>query len=121
MRVELEKLDHVALWVSGRDSLASRRSRPPSSAIRSSIPPPDGVTAIATRVGGPRRTAWSRASRTSRQDISSGRRGGLRSGRGGPRGRTKEQLYNEAKRFGIKGRSRMNKRQLPAAVNRKKS
>jgi hypothetical protein len=61
------------------------------------------------------------ASRSSRQDISSGRRGGLRSGRSGPRGQTKEQLYNEAKRRGIKGRSKMNKAQLLAAVNRKKS
>jgi hypothetical protein len=55
------------------------------------------------------------ASRSSTRDISSGRRGGLRSG-GGPRGRTKEQLYNEAKRRGIKGRSRMNKAQLQRAV-----
>ena len=61
------------------------------------------------------------SSRSSRQDISSGRRGGLRSGRSGPRGQTKEQLYNEAKRLGIKGRSKMNKAQLLAAVNRKKS
>ena len=60
-------------------------------------------------------------SRSSREDISSGRRGGLRSGRSGPRGQTKEQLYNEAKRRGIKGRSKMNKAQLLAAVNRKKS
>jgi len=61
------------------------------------------------------------SSRSSREDISSGRRGGLRSGRSGPRGQTKEQLYNEAKRRGIKGRSKMNKAQLLAAVNRKKS
>ena len=61
------------------------------------------------------------SSRSSREDISSGRRGGLRSGRSGPRGQTKEQLYNEAKRLNVKGRSRMNKRQLLAAVNRKKS
>jgi hypothetical protein len=61
------------------------------------------------------------ASRSSRQDISSGRRGGLRSGTSRPRGRTKEQLYNEAKQLGIKGRSKMNKAQLLAAVNRKKS
>jgi hypothetical protein len=60
------------------------------------------------------------SSRSSRQDISSGRRGGLRSGRSGPRGRTKEQLYNEAKRLGIKGRSKMNKAQLQRAVDRKK-
>src|SRR5919108_198823 len=45
------------------------------------------------------------ASRTSVRDMSSGRRGGLRSGRTGPRGQTKEQLYNEAKRLNIEGRS----------------
>ena len=56
-------------------------------------------------------------SRSSVEDISSGRRGGLRSHRG-PGGRTKEQLYNEAKRKGIKGRSKMNKRQLERAVGR---
>jgi len=57
-------------------------------------------------------------SRSSVRDISSGRRGGIRSHRG-PGGRTKEQLYNEAKDLGIKGRSRMTKSQLLAAVNRK--
>ena len=57
-------------------------------------------------------------SRTSTRDISSGRRGGLRSHRG-PGGRTKEQLYQDAKRMGIRGRSKMNKSQLQAAVNRK--
>jgi hypothetical protein len=60
-------------------------------------------------------------SRTSTQDISSGRRGGLRSGSSGPRGQTREQLYNQAKRLNIQGRSRMTKRQLLAAVNRKKA
>jgi len=60
------------------------------------------------------------ASRSSTSDISSGRRGELRSG-GGPKGRTKEQLYNEAKRRGIKGRSKMNKAQLQRAVARKTS
>lgn len=55
------------------------------------------------------------ASRTSVEDISSGRRGGLRSHRG-PGGRTKEQLYNEAKRRGIKGRSSMTKDQLQKAI-----
>jgi hypothetical protein len=59
-------------------------------------------------------------SRTSTRDISSGRRGGKRSGTTGPRGRTRDQLYNEAKNLGIEGRSKMNKRQLQAAVNRKK-
>ena len=60
------------------------------------------------------------SSRTSRKDISSGRRGGLRSGTRRQKGRTKEQLYNDAKRLNIKGRSKMNKSQLQAAVNRKK-
>ena len=57
------------------------------------------------------------SSRTSTDDISSGRRGGLRSHRG-PKGRTKEQLYNEARRKGVKGRSKMNKAQLERAVGR---
>jgi hypothetical protein len=59
-------------------------------------------------------------SRTSRRDISSGRRGGLRSGTSRPKGRTKEQLYNEAKRMNISGRSKMNKQQLQRAVDRRK-
>ena len=57
------------------------------------------------------------ASRTSTKDISSGRRGGLRSHRG-PGGRTKAQLYEEAKRKGVRGRSRMTKAQLARAVGR---
>src|SRR5438132_2169591 len=57
------------------------------------------------------------ASRTSTQDISSGRRGGLRSHRG-PGGRTKEQLYNEAKQRNIPGRSKMTKAELERAVGR---
>ena len=60
-------------------------------------------------------------SRTSTQDISSSRRGGQRSGSSGPRGRTRDQLYNEAKKLGIEGRSNMNKRQLQRAVDAKKS
>jgi hypothetical protein len=60
------------------------------------------------------------ASRTSRQDMSSGRRGGLRSGMNRPKGRTKEQLYNEAKRMNVKGRSRMTKQQLQRAVDGRK-
>jgi hypothetical protein len=60
-------------------------------------------------------------SRTSTRDISSGRRGGKRSGTSGPKGRTRDQLYNEAKKLGVEGRSRMNKAQLQRAVNRKKS
>jgi hypothetical protein len=60
------------------------------------------------------------SSPSSRRDISSGRRGGLRSGTRRQRGRTKGQLYNDAKRLNIRGRSKMNKSQLLAAVNRKK-
>jgi hypothetical protein len=56
------------------------------------------------------------ASRTSTEDISSGRRGGLRSGRPGPRGRTRDQLYAEARHLGVKGRSRMRKAELERAV-----
>ena len=57
------------------------------------------------------------ASRTSTHDISSGRRGGLRSGKG-PGGRTRDQLYEEARRKGVEGRSKMNKQQLQRAVDR---
>jgi len=60
------------------------------------------------------------SSRLSREDISSGRRGGLRSHRG-PGGRTFRQLYNEARRLGIEGRSRMSKSQLQHAIAGKKS
>jgi plasmid stabilization system protein ParE len=57
-------------------------------------------------------------SRSSTKDISSGRRGGLRSHRG-PGGRTYRQLYEEARRRGIDGRSRMNKAQLERAIERR--
>jgi hypothetical protein len=57
------------------------------------------------------------ASRTSTEDISSGRRGGLRSHRGSG-GRTRDQLYEEARRRNIKGRSKMSKAQLEKAVDR---
>jgi len=60
------------------------------------------------------------SSRLSREDFSSGRRGGLRSGTGREQGRTRDQIYNEAKAMGIEGRSRMNKAQLERAVERKK-
>jgi hypothetical protein len=56
-------------------------------------------------------------SRSSTNDISSGRRGGLRSHRGAG-ARTRDQLYAEAKRKGIAGRSKMNKAQLERAVDR---
>ena len=57
------------------------------------------------------------SSRTSTDDISSGRRGGLRSGSGGA-GRTKAQLYAEAKQKNVAGRSRMTKDELERAVGR---
>jgi plasmid stabilization system protein ParE len=60
------------------------------------------------------------ASSLSRRDLSSGRRGGLRSGTNRPKGRTKAQLYNEAKGMNIPGRSRMTKQQLQRAVDRRK-
>ena len=61
------------------------------------------------------------ASRSSTGDLSSGRRGGRRSGTSRQKGRTREQLYNEAKSLGIEGRSSMNKQQLQRAVAGKKS
>ena len=57
------------------------------------------------------------ASRTSTQDISSSRRGGLRSHRGSG-GRTRDQLYDEARRKNVKGRSKMTKAELEKAVGR---
>ena len=66
------------------------------------------------------RTGEARESSSSRQDMSSSRRGGLRSGTSRQKGRTKEQLYNEARRMNIEGRSRMNKQQLQRAVDRRK-
>ena len=56
------------------------------------------------------------ASKTSTDDISSGRRGGLRSHKGAG-GRTKAQLYEEAKRKGVEGRSKMTKAELEKAVD----
>ena len=60
------------------------------------------------------------SSRLSREDISSGRRGGIRAHRKSPRGRTKEQLYEEARDLGVKGRSKMTKAQLQRAVSRRR-
>ena len=60
------------------------------------------------------------ASSSSINDVTSSHRGGVRSGRSGPRGRTKAQLYNEARQRGIQGRSKMNKAQLQRAVDARK-
>ena len=61
------------------------------------------------------RAGESNGSSTSTEDISSGRRGGLRSHRGSG-GRTKDQLYGEARRRNIRGRSKMSKSQLEKAL-----
>jgi hypothetical protein len=59
-------------------------------------------------------------SKTSTEDMSSGRRGGQRSGTNRPKGRTRDQLYEEAKHLNVDGRSKMNKEQLRKAVDAKK-
>ncbi len=67
------------------------------------------------------RSGESRTSSTSStRDISSGRRGGLRSGTNRDKGRTYEQLYSEAKKLDVRGRSTMNKAQLQRAVDGRK-
>ena len=82
--------------------------------------PEDTAEEIAARTVNKERARSGEArqrSRTSTNDISSGRRGGLRSHRG-PGGRTRDQLYSEARRKNVRGRSRMNKAQLARAVGR---
>jgi hypothetical protein len=59
-------------------------------------------------------------SKTSMRGKSPSQRGGERSGTNRPKGRTREQLYEEAKRMNIRGRSSMNKAQLQRAVDRRK-
>jgi len=60
------------------------------------------------------------ASRLSKEDISSGRRGGLRSGTNRAKGRTRDQLYEEARRLDVDGRSKMSKSELLRAVESRK-
>jgi hypothetical protein len=82
--------------------------------------PEDTAEEIAARTVNKERARAGEAkqsSRLSKTDISSSRRGGLRSHRG-EGGRTRDQLYEEARRKGIEGRSKMNKRQLEQAVGR---
>ncbi len=69
------------------------------------------------RVGRARAGEAKESSPSSTDDISSGRRGGLRSHRGAG-GRTRDQLYNEARKKNIEGRSKMNKAELERAVGR---
>ena len=82
--------------------------------------PEDTAEEIAARTVNKERARAGEArtsSPSSTDDISSGRRGGLRSHRG-PGGRTKAQLYNEAKRKNVRGRSGMTKAELERAVDR---
>jgi hypothetical protein len=58
------------------------------------------------------------ASKSSTKDTSPQRRGGQRSGRKGPKGPTKDQLYNEARKRNVKGRSRMTKKQSENALGK---
>lgn len=81
----------------------------------------DTAEAIAARTVNKERARAGEAresSPLSRKDISSGRRGGIRASRSAPRGRTKDQLYEEARRKDIPGRSRMSKAELETAVGR---
>jgi hypothetical protein len=85
--------------------------------------PEDTAEEIAARTVNKERARTGEArtrSRTSTQDISSGRRGGLRSGTNRPKGRTRDQLYNEARKLNIRGRSSMTKDELERAVDSKK-
>jgi plasmid stabilization system protein ParE len=85
--------------------------------------PEDKAEEIAARTVNKERARKGEAresSRLSRTDISSGRRGGLRSGTRRPKGRTRDQLYEEAKDLNIEGRSKMTKAQLQRAVDAKK-
>ena len=80
----------------------------------------DVAEQIAARTVNKERARVGEAKQASRQptdDISSGRRSGLRSHNESD-GRTKEQLYQEARRKNVKGRSSMNKRELERAVGR---
>jgi hypothetical protein len=61
------------------------------------------------------------SSRLSKEDISSGRRGGIRAHRRSPRGRTRDQLYEEARRRNIRGRSKMSKAELERALGGRRS
>jgi hypothetical protein len=82
--------------------------------------PEDTAEEIAARTVNKERARAGEAqesSRSSVQDISSGRRGGLRA-HSGAAGRTFDQLYNEARRKNVKGRSKMNKAELARAVGR---
>jgi hypothetical protein len=91
--------------------------------LREGGTPNDRAEEIAARTVNKERARSGEAeesSRLSREDISSGRRGGLRAHRSRPRGRTRDQLYEEARQMGVEGRSKMSKAQLQRAVDRRK-
>lgn len=104
-------------WSSKRE----RQYKHIKSGLRKQGRPDDVTEEIAARIVNKERARAGEArttSRLSKRDISSGRRGGLRS-HSGPRGRTRDQLYEEARDMDIPGRSRMTKAQLQRAVNRR--
>jgi len=106
-----------AVWTAKRE----RQYRHIKSGLRKRGRSEDEAEEIAARTVNKERAQHGEAktsSRLSRTDISPGRRGGLRS-HSGQGGRTRDQLYEEAKDMGIEGRSKMNKAQLQRAVNRK--
>ena len=84
--------------------------------------PEDEAEEIAARTVNKERARSGEArtsSKLAREDISSARRGGLRSHRRGSRGRTRDQLYEEAKARNVRGRSKMNKAELERALGRR--
>jgi len=85
----------------------------------------DTAEEIAARTVNKERARSGESRQRSRSSVrdpkSSSQRGGERSGTNRPKGRTRDQLYNEAKHLNIEGRSSMNKQQLERAVDRKKS
>jgi hypothetical protein len=93
------------------------------SSLRQSGTSADRAEEIAARTVNKERARSGEAresSRLSKTDMSSGRRGGLRAHRRSPRGRTRDQLYEEARSMGIEGRSKMTKAELQRAVDRRK-
>ena len=97
----------------------ARQYQPIKSSLREQGRSEDMAEEIAARTVNKERARSGEAatsSRLSKTDISSGRRGGLRSNRKGPRGRTRDQLYEEARARNIRGRSKMTKAQLARAL-----
>jgi hypothetical protein len=99
-----------------RDSTTCRSSCGTAVSSRAGRPPSTSAAAQRQQATGPGR-GGKHGEPQSTDDISSGRRGGLRSYRG-PGGRTRDQLYNEAREKNVKGRSRMTKAELERAVGR---